>query len=295
MRAAILIALAGCYGVEDIDAKWEPIETIEGILAAEIGPAPAPRVAPPGGVLRVASWNVERAPDPELLAREYFESPEMSKADVLMIQEVETHDDEPSSRASRLAAALGMSYVFAPARREGYLHGIMIASRYPITNARVMRLPLGTAAFNENARNALAAEIVIGDRTITVADVHLDVRLGPVDRIRQMHPLATQVPEEVAIGGDFNTNPWAWVSSTVPLTSTEAIIGQDQARVLDDYMTGLGFAVPIPPDEVTFNRPLLDHMRLDEVYVRGFRFIGQGVARDVAGSDHWPVWVDLVL
>ena len=110
-----------------------------------------------------------------------------------------------------------------------------------------------------------------------------------------MHPAVTQVPDAVAIGGDFNTNPWVWVSTTVPLTSTQAIVGQDQATVIDDYMRGLGFAIPIGPDEVTFNRPLLDHMRLDEVYVRGYRVVGQGIAKDVAGSDHWPVWVDLEL
>jgi endonuclease/exonuclease/phosphatase family metal-dependent hydrolase len=244
-------------------------------------------------VVRVATWNTERAPDPDLLAREYFESPVLSTADVLMIQEVETHDEEASSRASRLGAALGMTYVFAPARREGYLHGVMMASRYPLLNARVMKLPLGEAAFNENARNALAAEVMIGDRVVTFVTIHLDVRIGPVDRIRQLHPAVMQVPEHVAIGGDFNTNPWAWVSSTVPLTSTEAIIGQDQARVLDDYMMDQGFQVPIGPEEVTFNRPLLDHMRLDEVYVRGYKVVGAGIAKDVGGSDHWPVWVDL--
>ena len=158
-----------------------------------------------------------------------------------------------------------------------------------------MRLPLGHAPFHENPRNALAAEIDLGTQRITLVDIHLDVRIGIVDRIRQLHPVAMQEPEDVAIGGDFNTNPWAWVGGTVPLTSTEAIVGQDQAAVIDDYMTGLGYESPIGPDEVTFNRPLLDHMRLDNVYVRGYRVVGQGIATDVEGSDHWPVWVDLEL
>jgi endonuclease/exonuclease/phosphatase family metal-dependent hydrolase len=294
VKAALLL-LAGCYGVETIEADWEPASAIGGVLAPEIGPAPMARAAPPDNILRVATWNTFRAADPEMLAREYFESPELSKADVLMIQEVETHASEDSSRASRLAAALGMTYVFAPARQEGYLHGIMIASRYPITNARVMRLPLGTAPFNQNPRNALAAEIDLGTQMITLVDMHLDVRIGPVDRIRQMHPAVTQIPEDVAIGGDFNTNPWAWVGGTAPLTSTEAIIGQDQAKVIDDYMSELGFQIPIGPDEATFNRPLLDHMRLDNVFVRGYKVLGQGIAKDVDGSDHWPVWVDLQL
>jgi endonuclease/exonuclease/phosphatase family metal-dependent hydrolase len=295
VRAALLVLVAGCYGVDAIEADWEPVETITGVLAPEIGSSPAARAAPADNILRVATWNTFRAADPELLAREYQDSPVLSKADVLMIQEVEAHTSEANSRARRLADALGMTFVFAPARQEGYLHGVMIASRYPITNARVMRLPLGTAPFHQNARNALAAEIDLGTQTITLVDMHLDVRIGPVDRIRQMHPAVTQVPEHVIVGGDFNTNPWAWVGSTAPLTSTEAIIGQDQARVIDDYMTGIGFVSPISPDAVTFNRPLLDHMRLDNVYVRGYRVIDQGIAKDVDGSDHWPVWVDLEL
>lgn len=293
MRAALLVMLAGCYGVESAEGTWEPAETVEGILAAEIGPMPAARVAPADGVLRVATWNAFRAPDPEKLAREYMESPELSRADVLMVQEVEKHDDEPLSRAQRLAEALGMTWVFAPARDEGYIHGIAIMSRYPIVNPRIMRLPLGTAAFNENPRNALAAEIDLGGKLVTIVDIHLDVRIGPVDRVRQMHPAVTQVPEAVAIGGDFNTNPWAWIGSTAPLTSTQAIVGQDQATIIDDYMTALGYTVPIPPTASTFNKPLLDNMRLDNVYVRGYPVLAQGIATDVAGSDHWPVWVDL--
>ena len=134
MKAALLL-LVGCSAVDTIDASWEPAEDVDGILAPEFGPAPVARAAPANNILRVAPWNVFRAPDPELLAREYAESPELSKADVLMIQEMERHEGEPTGRAERLATALGMTWIFAPARQEGYLHGIMIASRYPITNA----------------------------------------------------------------------------------------------------------------------------------------------------------------
>lgn len=297
MRALWLLALAGCYGVDAIEGTWEPVETIVGQLAPELGPAPLPLAPPSDNVLRVASWNVFRAPDPALLAAEFHASAELSRADVIVLQELEVHDGEDGTRARRLAEAIGMTWVYAPARFEdGYLHGIAIASRYPIVNARVMRLPEGRAAFEDvNDRNALAAEIDLGTMTITVVDTHLDVQLGPIDRIRQLHPVATQVPDAVVLGGDFNTNPWAWISGTVPLTSTEAIVGQDQATILDDYMTELGFAVPIAPDQSTFNRVPLDHMRLDNVYVRGYPVLQQGIATDVAGSDHWPIWVDLLV
>jgi endonuclease/exonuclease/phosphatase family metal-dependent hydrolase len=295
VKVFAMLALAGCAGVESIDGTWEPVETITGVLAPELGGAPASVAPPADGVLRLATWNVYRAPDPEMLTRELQESPTLSRADVLLVQELEQHDGEVT-RARRLAEAIGMTWVYAPARTEpGYTHGIAIMSRYPIANARVMRLPLGRAGWHENPRNALAAEIELGPWTLTVVDVHLDVRIGPVDRIRQLHPVVMQIPEAVAIGGDWNTNPWAWVEATVPLTSTEAIVGQDQASVIDDYMTGLGFSVPLGPHEVTFNKPLLDHMRLDIVYPRGYAVLGGGIATDVGGSDHWPVWLDVQL
>ena len=293
MKTLALIALVGCAGVGDIDGTWEPAENIQGIMACELGPPPAARAAPPNGVLRVATWNVFRGSDPEMLAREYFESPELSRADVLLVQEFDVYDDERPTRPRRMAEALGMTWVFAPARREAYTHGIAMMSRYPIINPRVMKLPLGTASWHENPRNALAAEIDLGGTQITLVDIHLDVRINAVDRVRQMHPAVTQVPEAVAVGGDFNTNPWAWVEATVPLTSTEAIIGQDQATVIDDYMSALGYTSPIGPHETTFNRALLDNIRLDTVFVRGYTVLDQGIATDVAGSDHWPVWVDL--
>lgn len=299
MRAlALVLVLAACHGVEDIEGTWEPIESITGLLAPEVGPLPPARLAPPtDGVIRVASWNAYRAPDPALLAREYFASPALARAEILLVQELEVHVGEAGTRASRLASELGMTWVYAPARYEdGYLHGIAIMSRYPIRNARVMKLPIGTAAFEGvNPRNALAAEIEVGDSMITVVDTHLDVQLGPVDRIRQLHPVVTQIPHDAIVGGDFNTNPWAWIEGTLPLTSTEAIVGQDQAKVLDDYMSELGFAVPIPPERSTFNRAPFDHMRLDNVYVRGRAVVAQDIAGDVDGSDHWPVWVDVPL
>jgi endonuclease/exonuclease/phosphatase family metal-dependent hydrolase len=293
--AVITVALlVGCYGVETTDGEWRPVDEIEGVLAPEISAPPVPLTAP--SVLRIATYNIYFPGDAARTAREIAESPEMSRAHIIVAQEVEDRHDEPISRARVIGDALGMSWVFAPARiEEGYRHGVAIFSRFPITNARAMQLPIGTHAYNTNQRNALIADIDVGGRIVSVVDIHLDVYIGAVDRIRQIHPVATQVPDDVVIGGDFNTNPWAWVGSLVPLTSTEAIVGQDQAIVIDDYMSGLGFTIPFGPRETTFNRPPLENIRLDNLYVRGHAIVGKGITSDVEGSDHWPVWIDLQL
>lgn len=284
----LLLVLAACTGVESTEGTWET--AVEGPLALEVGP---PVVASVASQARIATFNIWFDSDPAAIARELRASAELARADVLLLQEVEHHDGE-RGRADVIAEALGMTWVYAPARREeGKTHGIAIASRFPIANPRVMRLPYADMRWHDVPRNALAVDIDFGSRVVTLVNLHLATRIGPVDRVRQMHPAVTQVPADVLIGGDLNTLPYAWVETTVPLTATEAIVGQDQASVIDDYMAAQGFAAPVAPHEATYRFPVA--MRLDQVYVRGFAVLRHGVATEVDGSDHWPVWIDVAL
>lgn len=292
LPALAAAALAtGCVSIDSAGGVWLPAAELPG---AELGPPPAPR-PPPAGALRVASWNVALAPDPAAHARAILASPDLAAADVLLVQEIDAYPDEPS-RAEQLAVALGMTWFYAPERDEGdHTHGQAILSRYPIEVASVMRLPHVTQPIRARDRAALAADIMLdATRRLLVVDVHLDTRIGPVDRIRQLHPAVDGHAGPIVAGGDLNTNPWAWVESLVPLTGTEAIVGQDQATVIDDYMAALGYASAIPPDVATHTAPALS-MRLDALYVRDATLGAAGVARDVGGSDHWPVWVDVSL
>ena len=144
----------------------------------------------------------------------------------------------------------------------------------------------------EVSRIAMRATVDLGGgKMLPVVNVHLDVRLGPIDRIRQLSPAVFDNPPTVVVGGDFNTLPWVWIDTLVPLTSTEAIVGQEQAKVLDDYFHELGFETPLPVDADTHEFPL--DIRLDALYPRGVRSRGTGVDLDSAGSDHYPVWLDV--
>ena len=93
--------------------------------------------------------------------------------------------------------------------------------------------------------------------------------------------------------GDFNTNPWAWVDATAPLVGTEAIVGMEQAEVLDDYFDGLDYASAVGPDQATLRVPAFG-IRADDVYTLGMPITAGGVEH-VDGSDHWPVWADISL
>lgn len=291
VAAGVLGAAAGCVSLEDAPPVWQPVAELAG---AELGPPPPPR-PPLTGALRVASWNVALAPDPEAHARALLASPELAAADVLLVQEIDAYAGE-RSRADRLATALGMTWLYVPERDEGdHTHGQAILSRYPLDGAAAMRLPHVEQPIRERDRVAITAEIVLGPaHRLRVVNVHLDTRIGPVDRIRQLHPAVAGHTGPIVAGGDLNTNPWAWLESVVPLTGTEAIVGQDQAAIIDDYMAALGYASAIPPDVATHTAPVVT-MRLDALYPRDLGIGAAGVARDIAGSDHWPIWVDVSL
>lgn len=293
IAAGLLLLLGACTESADEGAPWIALGDFTGELAGEQGPPPAV-VAPPVDALRVVTWNLHYGTDVEGFAATLAGSSEIARADVLLLQELDAHPDEGSTRASRLANALGMTWIYIPAREEqAGTHGLAIVSRYPLEGARKRELPLIEQPFNTRNRIAIAAEVVVGDRRVTVVDVHLDVRINAVDRVRQLHPAIVGIAEDAILGGDFNTNPWVWVEGTIPLTGTEAIVGQEQAAVLDDYLGALGFGSAIGPEVATMRIPAF-HIRADNLHARGHGIIAAGVEH-VGGSDHWPVWADIAL
>src|SRR5262249_11231933 len=154
----VAVVVGACVD-EDAGGPWTPVEAIDGTLAPEVGPAPAPRAAP--AVLRIATWNLAFGADPEGLAAAIASSSDVALADVLLIQEVEAHPAEPGTRASRLARALGMTWVYAPGRpKDDGTHGIAIMSRYPLSHAEVMTLP--RFQVKQERRIALAATVELG-------------------------------------------------------------------------------------------------------------------------------------
>jgi endonuclease/exonuclease/phosphatase family metal-dependent hydrolase len=290
--AAVVLVTAACAAQLDDGGPWRRAEELTGDLAVECGAAAT--VATPRDVLRVATWNVHYGADAEGLATELGADPELATADVVLVQEIEAYRAEGRSRARRLAEALGMAWCYAPARTEpGGSHGLAILSRYPLEAAAVRALPRFESSFRQRDRNALWLEVVVGPHRVPVVGVHLDVRLGAVDRIRQLDPATLDLPDRVVLGGDFNTNPWVWAQSTLPLTGTEAITGLEQAQILDDYLAASGFVGDLPPDVATMRLPAFA-IRTDNVYTRGYPILRSGVGT-AGGSDHWPVWVDLDL
>jgi endonuclease/exonuclease/phosphatase family metal-dependent hydrolase len=288
-----LAELAGCVDDSDAGGPWQDIATITGAFTPEVGPVPPDRT-PPTHAIRIATWNLKLAADPANLAAQILASHEIVTADVLLVQEVEKHPDEPSSRAQRLANALGMTWIYAPARFEGNgTHGIAILSRYPLDAMMVRELPFVDRPIHPAHRIALSAEVTVGNQRLRVVDVHLETRLSATDRIRQLHPAVNDIEQSLVIGGDFNAQPWAWIDGLIPIPATQSVTGENHAKLIDDYLGDNGFAGAVSPDTPTMRMPVFD-MRLDNLYARDYSILASGVEH-VDGSDHWPLWFDVAL
>jgi endonuclease/exonuclease/phosphatase family metal-dependent hydrolase len=293
-----IVAATGCVSVDVPAGPWEPAEAITGELAPEIGPPPP--ASAPRARLRLVSWNVHFGERVDELAANIRASA-LADADLWFLQEIENRPGEVGTRARRLAEALGLTWAYAPARTtdDGGTHGIALMSRYPLEQIAIKKLPFIDQPFRARTRNAMSAVLVVGEHRLRVVNVHLDVRLGAADRILQLDPAVVDLEgagDEHApaiVAGDFNTNPWAWVEATVPLTGTEAIVGMEQAVLVDDYMTGLGFVGAISKDTATVRLPGLA-VRADNLYARDIALAVAGL-EEVDGSDHWPVWIDVDL
>lgn len=291
----LVAILAGCYQETGPAGTWVPWDAVDGPLRPELGSPPAPRAFVDGAALRVVTYNVEYGEDVVGLAAAIAGDPALAGAGLLLVQEIESYPGEGSSRAARLAAALELGWVYAPARPEGDgTHGLAVFSPYPLENLQVMELPFVDLPISDHRRIAVALDVRLGARTLHVVNLHLDTRLNVTDRIVQLRPAVIDAPDQVLVGGDFNMNAYVWAEGAVPLVPVDSLADSDQAPIIDDYMGALGFATPTAALGATQQLGPVDS-RLDAIYARGLVVVPGAVERDVDESDHWPLWVDLVL
>lgn len=172
--------------------------------APDVGSGALPGAAP----LRVLAWNIEKGKELEGIIRRLREDPWMSRADLILLNEVDcgTARGGQADQARHLAAALGMHHAWLPtyiectkgtgtdldAQGENTLglHGLAILSRWPIAAARAFALPSCHDYFDFHekrfgGRRGLYALIAAGGRRVVAATTHLEVRNTPTCRARQ--------------------------------------------------------------------------------------------------------------
>ncbi len=242
------------------------------------------------GVIRVATYNVHME-SASGIQKAIQKNAELRVADVLLLQEIEAHDSEGKSRAEQVAEALDMSFAYAPGYglRSGGSHGVAILSRFPLRDVQVIELPFFHVVVNSARRVALAATVSMSGQDVRIISVHLDNRINPGKRKRQMEPAleaARRFSGSVIIAGDLNTSPFCWVGNLVPIPCGL----QDNAMEERAHRNGL----VSPVANIGATSKWLS-MKLDAIYTRGFTKRASAVESSVRLSDHLPMWVDLEL
>ncbi len=295
--ALLLLALIGCGPELGEPGRWlAPDELTDDAQRPEVVLDAYP-VTTPGDRLRIVSFNVHFGEDVAAIAEVLRAHPALAGADVIFLQELEAHPDEAGSRAARLAAALAMNFVYAPARPtdDGGSHGIAVLSPHRLDDVVIMELARAEVGFNSRRRIALGVDVWPGGDpaiAVHVVNVHLDLRLGVTERLRQLRPVVIDHPARVVIGGDLNTIPWAWAEGVIPSLPAQAAVDFDAAAAIDALMTAQGFAAPTAALGPTDQLPIAS-VRLDSIYVRGVTPLAATLGADVDVSDHLPISVDV--
>jgi len=258
------------------DPQSTAVETARGVW----------RAGAPDDSLRIATFNVH-GESPEAIARAILGSPGVGGADVILLQEVESAG--AAGQARRLGALLDVHFAYAPAyaRWDGGSHGLAILSRLPMCDLEVIELPRYDVGVNSARRIALGATVSVGSGALRAYTVHLDNRINPSERLRQLAPLLERADRDeigVVVGGDFNTGPFRWLAHVLP------VVWAGQAARVDAAMRERGYATPAAGLGATSR---WFGMRLDALFTRGLTPIAAAVDRSVGLSDHLPVWVDV--
>jgi endonuclease/exonuclease/phosphatase family metal-dependent hydrolase len=252
--------------------------------------APAPRGE---GPLRVLSWNIQRgARLPELLAA-LSSDPTLSRADVLLLSEVDCGMARSGNRhvARELAAALRMHYAFAVSylvlgddlleNPEGgentlALAGQAILSRLPLLRVENVDLPELKDKFSSRREKrlgkkcAILAEVETQSGSLALAGCHLDSNASPRQRAEMAEALlktARARGPRVLVGGDLN-------STTYDASKTGALL-RDVAHKF--FVTGFnatvdGYMIP----ELGYERPLFEAIARNGFTIEGFNDRSRG-------------------
>ena len=244
-------------------------------------PAPAPRA------LRVVQYNVHGVAG-EAIAAAVQANPALAAADVIFLDEVAAFG--ACSAACAAGERLGMASVYAPGhQQDGGTSGVAILARFPLRDVAVIELPYLSTVVNSARRIGLAATLDGADGPVRLIATHLDNRVNPAARVRQLAPVLAHAQAwdgPVVIAGDMNTSPFEFVGHLVPVPTWR------QARKLEASVRAAGFATPAT--EVGPTSRFLG-MRLDAIYTRDARVTHAEVAGDVEASDHLPLWADVVV
>lgn len=244
--------------------------------------------------LKVATFNMQCARRPEAIARAINGNDNLRSADIMLVQEIESHRHEPQCRARAIARACGFDCHYMPAREEGDggTHGLAVMTRHRLESVTEIPLSFCKLGFNSRRRIAVGCRLHVNGTTVRIYNVHLDTRINASTRIEQMSPVLEEIAgnpgERAVLAGDFNTLPVRWVRGIVPIWY------ENQRHAVDSVLARHGFTERIETNGYTMRSGPV-RFRLDSIYSKGLSIVSSGVERDVRVSDHAPLWAEMTL
>jgi endonuclease/exonuclease/phosphatase family metal-dependent hydrolase len=223
--------------------------------------------------LKIVSFNIKYAEKVGIALAELAEKPELQRADIILLQEM----DDPGTE--HIAKALGYNYVYYPATLHPQSEknfGNAILSKWQLTKEKKILLP-HEVAVAKTRRIAVAATVLAEQTEIRIYSVHtativlsLDKRLSQADSV--LKSLSGDY-SHIVIGGDFNT------------------VFANNIQQFEEIFNRYGFERASESAGSTAEKGPFD-FTLDHIFVKGFQVIQSGTVESEA-SDHTALWVIL--
>jgi endonuclease/exonuclease/phosphatase family metal-dependent hydrolase len=268
LAAVIGLAVTSCRSIHNYTAADVPIR--------RFSHASAPAAGDTG--FTVASYNIRYGEHIAAAAAEIARDRHLSRAEVLLLQEMD------AAGVDSLARCLGLNAVYAPASRDesGRGFGNAILTRGVLSDPQALVLPYAHPLTGRR-RIALLATVRLGEHELRVASVHLET--PPLHFERRLEQAGTvcdalaKSDDPLLVGGDFNT------------------VGAHMVQLVRRLLNAYGLQRANTGGGYTAERRVLGipvyRGRLDHLYVRDLEVVAAGVVAGTTASDHRPVWARL--
>ncbi|HET9622701.1 MAG TPA: endonuclease/exonuclease/phosphatase family protein [Kofleriaceae bacterium] len=282
-------------------ALWSQIGGEVDRLLDAIDVEDAPGARPLGRHVRAVAWNIQRGAHLDRLIAALRDHPELARADVLLLSEVDHGMGRSGNRhvARELAAALGMGYAFAVsyvALEDDFgenaggvastlaLAGNAILSRAPIVRAINADVPavrdkFGSSEKRLGRKRAAVAAIASEAGPITFAQAHLDSNADARQRCTQLAAILDEAERiaagpsaagPIVLGGDLNTTTYQYSSKRrLARDLLHKLFVTGFAGTIDNYLT----------PERRYETPIFDLLARRGFALDGFNERGGGTIR----------------
>ena len=223
------------------------------------------------GEITAVSYNINFA---EFIDEAIEDMSSIPQPDVIMLQEM---DEEGTDR---IAQVMEMDYVYYPAtvHKLNKNFGNAVLTRWPIIRTQKLILPRRHPA-NQQMRIATKARVDVGGTAVCIYCVHTEVYLTTRqyrrDQIQALTGDFIHAGEQVIVGGDFNT------------------VRRTSIRRLTDYFGAMGFIRASKGVGPTVKKMRVSPSAADHIFTKGMRVVNAGRQKEINGSDHFPIWVQL--